>query len=294
MKQLPSLGTLWLTAACLAGIGVPRASADDPAYTFHPFDVPAEAGGFTSAFGINNKGIIVGNFFSVEGFVDGFVFEKNTFTYVTVPGAGFFRGYLNAVNDKGDAVGGFEDPDTGIFHSFLRTRKGKISILPDPEPDALSTEALGINNRGAIVGFFVDADGVRHGFILQKGLYTIYDYPDALRTLLTGINDHAQIVGIAFDGIQRRGFLLDGGDTVLIEVPAAVNTRTSAINNLGQVVGWFDDADGVAHGFLLDDEGYTTLDFPGAADTVLTGINDQGVIVGTYDDFSRGLVATPD
>jgi probable HAF family extracellular repeat protein len=294
MKRLPSFSTTALIAACLAGIGVLQASAADPVYTFHSFDVPGEAGDFTSPFGINNKGVIVGNFFSVEGFVDGFAFETNTFTYVTVPGSGFLRGFLNAVNDKGDAVGGFDDPDTGVVHSFLRDRNGRISILADPEADALDTEALGINNQGTIVGFYDDAGGVRHGFILSRGVYTIYDYPGAVRTLLTGINNHGQIVGIAFDGVQRRGFLLDSGDTTLIEVPGAVNTRTSAINNPGQVVGFYDDADGITHGFLLDDDDYTTLDFPGATDTVLTGINDHGVIVGTYDEFSRGLVATPE
>src|SRR5262249_44709134 len=128
MKRLPSLSTTALMAACLAGIGAPQASAADPVYTFHPFDVPPEAGDFTSPFGINNKGVIVGNFFSVDGFVDGFAFETDTFTYVTVPGSGFLRGFLNAVNDKGDAVGGFDDPDTGVVHSFLRDRNGRISI----------------------------------------------------------------------------------------------------------------------------------------------------------------------
>lgn len=288
-----------LIALCLVGTAGVRAHAADQAYTFHPFDVPAELGAFTSAYGINNKGIIVGNFFTVDENVDGFVFQKGSFTDVAVPGASpDNRGSLNAVNDRGEAVGSFTDPDTDIGHSFVRRPSGKITVLPDAAPGAVVTEATAINNRGTIVGFYVDADGQRHGFILSKSIYTTYDYPGAVRTILTGINDHGQIVGLWIDAAgQRHGFLLDDGIITPIEVPGAGQTSPKGINNRGQVVGFYGDAGvffGLGHGFLLQDGVYTTLDFPGATDTALLRINDKGVIVGSYNEFSFGLVATPD
>lgn len=266
-----------------------------PHYRFHRLDVAAELGEGTSAFGINNRGVVVGNFVTVDGNVDGFVFDAGHFLDVVVPGASADdRGALEAVNDLGRAVGDFIDPDTGIQHAFVRRHGGGITVLPDAAPGALLTEGKGINNRGVIVGIYHDVDDNRHGFILHGGLYTTYDYPGAFRTLLSAINDHGQIVGRWGDAdLHKHGFLLHHGVTSPIAVPGAVNTLPTGINNRGQVVGYFDDADLITHGFLLEDGKYTTLDFPGAANTALLAINDFGVIAGSYDDFSRGLVAVP-
>ena len=49
-------------------------------------------------------------------------------------------------------------------------------------PGADSTNAFGINARGDIVGGYVAADGVSHGFLLRKGVFTSIDVPDALGT----------------------------------------------------------------------------------------------------------------
>jgi len=55
--------------------------------------------------------------------------------------------------------------------------------------------ATGINNRGQIVGVYVDSSGVRRGFLLDKGNFSTVDFPNALETNANGINDHSQIVG---------------------------------------------------------------------------------------------------
>ena len=289
-----ALAAVVIASAVLVAVPVFPA---EPEYTFFPLDVPSEFGAGTSAFGINNKGVIVGNFGSVDETIDGFVFEKGQFTSVTVPGSGFDRGSQLGVNDQGTAVGTFDDAQTQTGRAYVRSWDGKITVLPDAAPDALSTIATGINNLDTIVGFYRKADGVRHGFILRDGKYTTYDYPGAARTFLDGINDHGVIVGRYRDeDFRMHGFLLlTDGRTVPLEVPGAVQTFTFTgdINNLGQVVGAYEDEDGIVHGFLFHDGVYTTLDFPGAANTNLLSINDHGEIVGTYDDASRGLVALP-
>src|SRR5262245_57480905 len=107
MQRSSILNLVLLTTACLLSIGLPNTAAAAPrAYSFTEFDVPLEDGEGTSAFGINNKGAIVGNFFSVAGSVDAFIFEKGGFTYVS-PGTGFFGGSLDEINDAGDAVSNF-------------------------------------------------------------------------------------------------------------------------------------------------------------------------------------------
>ena len=271
-----------------------RATAP-PEYRFQTLDVPAALGKSTSAYGINNRGVIVGNFVTVAGSTDGFVFKDGTFTDVALPGASpDDRGALNAVNDAGLAVGDFIDPATGIQHMFVRQSRGEITVLPDAAPGATLTEGRGINNRGTIVGIYHDAMNGRHGFILNDGVYTRFDYPGAFRTLLTGINNRGQIVGVWVETNRKRhGFLLRDGVSIAIAVPGAITTTPVGINDRGQIVGYFDDAKGVLHGFVLKRDVYTAYDFPGSTDTAFLRINNRGVIVGTYDDFSRGLVATP-
>ncbi|MCE9527113.1 MAG: hypothetical protein K8R36_13790 [Planctomycetales bacterium] len=283
---------LAVAALWLVGSGATYVSSAEPAYTFQALDVPAELGDFTSAYGINNSGTIVGNFATVNWEIDGFIFDKGGFTDVAVPGGS--GGALNDVNDEGLAVGSFDDVDTDVVHSFVRSKNGEISVLPDAAPGAWLTEATGINNAGMVVGFFIDADGQAHGFVLREGKYTTYDYPGATRTLLTRINDRGQIVGIWADADGRRhGFLLQNAAASSIDVPGAVNTRCMGLNNWGDVVGWYEDANQIAHGFLLRGDKYTDINFPGANDSAALGINDHGVIVGTFDEFSRGMVAVP-
>jgi hypothetical protein len=62
-------------------------------------------------------------------------------------------------------------------------------------PGALLTAPLGLNNRGQIVGVYVDGDGLRHGHLLERGRFTTIDVPGAVETDAFGINDRGQIVG---------------------------------------------------------------------------------------------------
>ena len=272
-------------ALCLAGPGALVVTADHIQYAFSSVDAPAELGAFTSVYGNNNAGVLVGNFVTPDDALVGFITEKGVFTEET-------GGALNDVNDRGESVGGFVDAD-GIEHSFVRSKGGEFTVLPDV-PGAVLTEATSINNQGIIVGFYFDENFAPHGFILRDGAFTLVDYPGGTRTILTRINERGQITGIRRDPDgHRRGFVIDNGVVTTIDVPGSRNTRIGGINNQGHVVGYYDDANLVSHGFLLKDGVFTTLDFPGASDTALLDINDRGVIAGTYDGFSRGLVASP-
>lgn len=168
MKALSSLACL--IALCLVGPTLVGGNDDHGAYQFHAFDVPAELGDGTTAQGINNRGVIVGNFVRVDGSFDGFLFKNGRFTDVAVPGASpDLAGPLGGINDLGMAVGGFIDAATGIGHAFVLTPRGEFRVQPDPAPDAVVTEALGINNQGTIVGFYFDPNDNQHGFILRRG-----------------------------------------------------------------------------------------------------------------------------
>ena len=70
------------------------------------------------------------------------------------------------------------------------------------------TNALGINNRGVIVGKYTDAAGVQHGFRRDThGRFTTIDVPGAAATHLNKLNDRGQVVGRDHQSLPARRWL---------------------------------------------------------------------------------------
>jgi hypothetical protein len=153
-------------------------------------------------------------------------------------------------------------------HGFLLSG-GQFRTIDEPNAGTgfgQGTHAFGINARGQISGFYIDANTVLHGFLLSGGQYTTLDDPNA---------------GTGFG----QGTLADH------------------LNARGQIVGDYVDASNVLHGFVLSDGQYTTLDDPNSGTngsfqegTIATAITDSGRIAGWYVDSNlafHGFVATP-
>ena len=114
-------------------------------------------------------------------------------------------------------------------------------------PTASTTIPFGINNRGQIVGTYIDAGGpsaggFTHGFLLnEKGVFTTIDFPGPSETELVGINNQGEIVGVYRDaaGITRGVLLGKKGDFTTIDAPNAMETAFLDINNHGQIIGGY-------------------------------------------------------
>ena len=74
------------------------------------------------------------------------------------------------------------------------------------DPPSTYTEPHGINDRGQIVGGFIDSTGL-HGFLDIAGNFTQLDVPGSTFTDALGINDRGQIVGDFEDSTGVHGFL---------------------------------------------------------------------------------------
>jgi uncharacterized membrane protein len=125
-----------------------------------PGDGPDPSG--TVAFGINDIGEVVGTYVAKSDERNhGFLRSKNgDFTTIDVSGA--ILTVAQGINNAGTIVGIYLD-DEG-FHGFVRSRKGDFTTVDAPGASG-DTEINSINAKGEIVGFYVDAGGVQHGFL---------------------------------------------------------------------------------------------------------------------------------
>ena len=158
-------------------------------------------------------------------------------------------------------------------------------------PGATRTRALGLNDRGDIMGDFIDSSGVLHGYVLSQGNFTNFNPPGSIQTRGLAINNRGVIGGIFLDSSHvRHSYLLNHGVFTIFDFPSATGTSLQDMNDLDQVVGTYVDSTGNTHGFLLSAGNFTTIDFPGALDdTAAFGITANGEIVGLYDD-SNGVI----
>jgi probable HAF family extracellular repeat protein len=184
---------------------------------------------------------------------------------------------------------------------------GVFTPLPNV-PGAVATVHLRINNRGQVLGWYVNGVAQLSGFIMDRGAITTIHVPGSMATVPTGINDRDQVVGgyvepgATVDPVSGelgpvRGFRWDRGVFTRIDFANAATTAPYDINNRGQIVGNYGDADGVQHGFLFHRGVFTSIDHPlatrapGLTATRLVGINDSGRIVGSYGDDAQRIDA---
>jgi hypothetical protein len=188
----------------------------------------------------------------------------------------------------------------------------------------------GINNEGTIMGVYVDANTLYHGFLRSPGgKFITLDAPGAgasvgtrfrkspgginISTRSININNQGTITGNYVDSNNvSHGFLRSSrGELLRFDVPGASSaagtfdgTFPSSINNRGTITGNYIDSKELIHGFLRSPGGeFTTFDAPGVSSVAASGfgtfpesINDAGVITGHYTDavgINHGFLRIP-
>lgn len=161
-------------------------------------------------------------------------------------------------------------------------------------PESVLTHALGIGPGGDIVGYYRDAAGKTHGFLLSHGQFTSIDYPGAIYTDARGISPGGDIVGsfmYAPGGPPNwHGYLLSKGSFSEVQVPGYLGTIAQRITPTGDVYGCSHDTDFMSNmrGFVRNAAGaYTVFDVPS---TMHNGAARDGrIIAGLYNDMTTGL-----
>jgi probable HAF family extracellular repeat protein len=103
-----------------------------------------------------------------------------------------------------------------------------------------------------ISGFYIDNNGVNHGFLLDRGTLITLDVPGSTSTMASGLNNEGQVVGVFVDSAGKtHGFLFEGGRFQTIDDPNGIGTTTvNGINDFGNIVGFYVDSVGNTDGFL--------------------------------------------
>ena len=155
------------------------------------------------------------------------------------------------INDRGQIVGYYDNPDGTPGHGFLRDAGGRFTNIAFP--GASVTNVHGINNRGQVVGAYLEGGvtpnpdgtvprGKVHGYLWSAGRFTSFDVPGSIWTQPFGINDRGQISGGYYDvtGIQH-GFVLRNGKYTTITAPRPIDDFAKGniawgINDRGEIV----------------------------------------------------------
>jgi hypothetical protein len=199
---------------------------------------------------------------------------------------------------------------SGIDHGFIRSRDGVFTVFDAPGA-VVGTLPYGINDAGAVTGYYLDADFIAHGFVRSAvGVVTTFDIPVSAGsgTYAFSINNAGVATGFYFQNGESFSFLRGpSGVFTTFEAapggPGLNGTRACCINNANGVTGFFSNADLPQHGFVRDPSGFTrTFRAPDAGlsnfqGTNATSINDAGAITGDYIDGAgqtHGFVRSPD
>ena len=303
---------LFLTSLLLAAIAQ---AAPPQRWAIH--NVGAFGNGGSDAWGINNRGDVVG--FSNKPFPPHiaeifrcFLWQNGSMQDIGAPidhcqalGVND-RGTIVAHTGYGDEVWLFKDGQwikvgPGVpyainrsediagqywsgngFHAFL-VKDGVFRDLGTLGRG--NSAATAINDKGVVVGISeLPRDGVAHAFAYANGVMRdLGTLPGHEDSHATGINSHGVIVGYSANTVEDSvAFIasVDGGMRRLFDAPGA--SYAAAINDRGVVVGEIDQ-----RGFLYEDGKLTLLaDLPevkaaGWTRLIPKAINDRGWITGS-------------
>ncbi len=169
------------------------------------------------------------------------------------------------------------------------------------------TMPIGIVQGGWIMGNYIDASDVSHGFLRSPDRkITKFDAPGAGASAgqgtlyVWGMNPELEIVGVYLDANNLYHCFLrtPDGKFTTINAPGAgtgagQGTDCESVNSAGVIQGDIIDANGTYHGWVRAADGtFTTFDAPGAPTgpgqgiypAIFSGINPEGATVGEFLD----------
>ena len=281
------LGVLLVLTFVAVGI------ASAPPLTFTYTDVHANKTALeTDTYGVNNAGVLAGDYIDSKSVQHGMILAGTKLTTVdnktceAILGTGGISFY--GINSAGDAAGWCTSSKTGLDEGFVYS-KGKFTAVNFPKSDG--TQATGINDKGEVVGLYLDSAGLTHGFSKIGAKYKSIDVKGGTNTVAWGVNNAGQITVYATNSAGTfDAYLVTGTKFKKIDNPGAGTTgtivHTPAPTN-GDIDGTYYDTTGAEKGWLLHKGKYYDVVDPGGI-TRADGLNDRSELVGRYGSGNGG------
>jgi hypothetical protein len=236
---------------------------------------------------LSNNGVVVGGIANSDGSVSLAEWSRGVLTNLGVPpglpSQDFNLPRVFGINDAGVVVGTVHTSAGEIPSRWFIYEDGRFNVLPLADPADLGGAAIGINNRGEVVGYDHTVSNRVQGWLWSNGAYSSLPVSGTSTTAL-GINSSGTIIGNRrlrfirrlFTGqlgsTGERGYVLSHGTTQYL------NGFVYAINHLGEAAGG-SGADGQAMATVFKDGVATViLSLPSSA----VGINSAANVVGSY------------
>ena len=198
----------------------------------------------TRFYALGNNGQAAGYYQDSEGLFHGVILEKGVLMQYDFPGAVETKIY--GISDETGAL-------TGNFTDAQGVRRGFTGDTVIEAPGASETFADFVA-AGRLVGSYVDAEGLYHGYIHTHGQFTSIDLADAENLeyyFFHAINTAGIFVARSKQiGDVPRTYIGSARGRSELQVPGSVSTEGWNINQDGSVVGHYDSPDGRTHGFI--------------------------------------------
>ena len=305
--------TITKPLACAAVFALAAGSASAGGYSFVRFDAPPSPTlEGTVGDGINNAGLTTGYYVDGGRYI-GFTINADGSGFSSFSRTGYLATGASGIDDAGNIVG-VTVLTYGQGTGFLKTPGGTYSDI-DPAAGGLPavySEAIGINDSGAVVGYFdsvlpptiAELQLDAHGFIEQGGVYTQFDVPAPLGfgTELFAMNSSGQLTGSFLDNTYGlpHGFIYTPG--VGFSFPGGpAPSGVGGINDAGDFLYsplTYDPTSPIGYGatsYLVKGGVPTAVNVPGATYTEAQGINNHDQVTGLYTDGTgiHAFIASP-
>jgi len=277
------LGVLLVLTFVAVGI------AAAPPLTFTYSDVKASKTALeTDTYGINLSGAIAGDYVDSKSVQHGMILAGKKLTTVNnkqcsaVTGTGGISFY--GINTAGVVAGWCTSAKTGLDIGFTYAA-GKFTPVNFPKSNG--TQVTGINDKGEVVGLYLDATNATHGFSKVGAKYTTIDVKGDTNSVAWGVNNAGQITVYAtnasgvFDAYLVTGKKFKKIDNPNAGTASGEGTIVHTPNNKGDVDGTYYDTTGAEKGWLLHGGKYYDVVDPGGT-TRADGLNDKATLVGRY------------
>jgi len=241
----------------------------------------------TGGEALSNNGVVAGGIANSDGSVSLAQWSKGVLTTLGVPPGlpshDFNTPRVFGINDCGAVVGTVHTSAGDLPSRWFIYERGRFTVLPLADPTDLGGAAIGINNRGEVVGYDHTSSRRVIGWLWSNGAYSRLNV-SGTSTAALGINSSGTIIGNRSLRLFRRlltgqwrctgerGYVLSHGTTQYL------TGFVYAINDLGEAAG----------GSIAAGQAMATVFKNGIATVILSlpssavGINSAASVVGSY------------